>query len=519
MFHRPATATVRQVRLIPALLVVLAAICLAANLASAQEGAPAKGKPEASAPVAKAAQRVSPPAPSRSHHTLDAGGRHLAYTAVAGTLPLLNGKGDPAAHVFNVAYTLDDATSPRPITFVLNGGPGAASAFLHLGGLGPRGIDFNDKGSAPVEPVALHDNPDTWLSFTDLVFIDPVATGYSRTVAGTEEADRAYFGIDKDATALVDVIRLYLTRTERLLSPVFIAGESYGGFRAALLANRLLHAGISVRGIVLISPALEFSMLRGDRYTLLPQAMVLPSLAAAHLELAGGAGASFEPLAEVERFARTDYLLHMAAGEAPDSGIDRKLSRYVGLPVELLRRHGSRVGVRLFRQEYLRDNDRQLSSYDAAVSVPIPRGSQAHHDPILDGAVAVLAPAFTRYARSELGYDTDLEYKLLNRGVSGHWDYGTTPTRQGFAGALDDLQQARVLNNALGVLVVNGYTDLVTPYAMSRYLISQLPPIESARPIELKVYRGGHMMYLRPASRKALSGDAGAFYRSVLGGP
>jgi carboxypeptidase C (cathepsin A) len=520
MHHRSATGSSPERWLARALLCALAAFSLATGAALAQQPTPSATSPAPSpqaAPAAKGSPSVLPPEASRSHHTVGVGDRQLAYTAVAGTLPLLNGKGQPAAHVFNVAYTLDNAPAPRPVTFVLNGGPGAASAFLHLGALGPRGLDFNDKGSAAVEPVALRDNPDTWLPFTDLVFIDPVATGYSRTVAGTDEAERAYFGVDKDAEALVDVIRLYLTRAGRPLSPVFIAGESYGGFRSALLANRLLRAGLSVRGIVMISPALEFSMLRGDRYSLLPQAMVLPSLAAAHLELTGGMGVSFDTLDEVEGFARTTYLVHMAAGQLPDPDIDRALSRYVGLPADLMHRHGSRVGVRVFRREYARANDRQLSSYDASVSAPIARGSDAHHDPILDGAVAVLAPAFTRYARAELGYETDLDYKLLNRSVAGRWDYGTSPTRQGFAGVLGDLQEARTLSPGLGVLVANGYTDLVTPYAMSRYLISQLAPIESARPVELRVYRGGHMMYLRPASRKALTGDARDFYRSVLG--
>ena len=143
-------------------------------------------------------------------------------------------------------------------------------------------------GAAALEPVQLADNPDTWLGFTDLVFVDPVATGYSRSVAGTEEANRAFFGVEKDADAMADFARLYLTRAGRMLSPVFLVGESYGGFRAAHVADRLLAGGIAVRGAVLISPALEFSMLRGNAYALLPLTLVLPSIAAAHLELRDG---------------------------------------------------------------------------------------------------------------------------------------------------------------------------------------------------------------------------------------
>ena len=162
-------------------------------------------------------------------------------------------------------------------------------------------------------------------------------------------------------------------------------------------------------------------------------------------------------------------------------------------------------------REYQESNDRALSSYDATVSVALPRNERIPFDPILDGAVAVLAPAFSQYARAELGYLTDVQYRLLNREISGHWDFGTTATRQGFAGSLDELQRARTQNPSLGVLIIHGYTDLVIPYSISRYLIDQIPPIESARPIEFRIYRGGHMMYLRPNSRSALGADARAF--------
>ncbi len=186
-----------------------------------------------------------------------------------------------------------------------------------------------------------------------------------------------------------------------------------------------------------------------------------------------------------------------------------------GLAPDVIRKNHGRVSVRTFVRAYEKRGDRVLSRYDGIVSAPVPRHSEAHFDPILDGAVAVLAPAFTQYARGELGYRTDLRYELLNPSANGHWDYGTSATRQGFAGMLDELQDARTHNPALGVLIVHGYTDLVTPYAVSRYLVDQLAPIATARPIELKVYRGGHMMYLRPASRHALEDDARAFYGSV----
>jgi carboxypeptidase C (cathepsin A) len=495
------------------LLLLLAILAMPAGAGSLLAQAPAA--PQAKDQSAEKQQ----PAEAVSRHTVGQGESRLAYTASAGTLPLSGPKGEVTAHIFHVAYTLEAPQATRPITFVFNGGPGAASAFLHLAAMGPRGVNFSANGAGALEPVELADNPDTWLGFTDLVFVDPVATGYSRSAAGTEEADRAFFGVEKDANAMADFTRLYLTRAGRMLSPVFLVGESYGGFRAVHVADKLLAGGIAVRGTVLISPALEFSMLRGNAYALLPLSLVLPSLAAAHLERRDGLQAPLDILPEIERFARDRYLVHLAAGLKGDAEIDRTLARYTGLPPDVIRREHSRVSVRTFTREYQRRSDRVLSRYDATVSAPVPQRSEARFDPILDGAVAVLTPAFTQYARSELGYRTDLPYLLLNREVSGRWDYGTSATRQGFVGALEELQKARTHSPALGVLIAHGYTDVVTPYGISRYLIDQLAPIDTARPIELKVYRGGHMMYLRQPSRRALAQDAREFYGSVLKGP
>jgi carboxypeptidase C (cathepsin A) len=463
-------------------------------------------------------QTTNLPADAKSQHAVEIGGHRVGYTAVAGTLPLFGAKNEVTANIFYTAYVGDQASN-RPITFVFNGGPGAASAFLNLGAMGPRAVAFIANGAAALQPVTVVDNPDTWLDFTDLVFVDPVGTGYSRTTADTEEADRAFYAVDKDAEALTSFIRLYLARTGRDLAPVFLAGESYGGFRCILLAERLVSAGVAVRGLTLISPALEFSMLRGDRYALVPLALALPSIAAAHLEMRDGANASLDGLREVEQFSRTGYLIHLASGLQPSAEIDDKLSRYTGLPAKLIERNGSRVTADQFLHEYRESKDRALSFYDATVSVAVPRNEDINFDPILDGAVTVLTSAFSQHVRAELGYRTDVQYRLLNRSISGRWDFGTSSTRQGFAGSLDALQKARTQNPSLGVLIIQGYTDLVTPYSVSRFLVDQLPTIEAARPIDFKTYRGGHMMYLRPASRGALHEDTREFYGRFAGPP
>jgi carboxypeptidase C (cathepsin A) len=508
---------------VPRLLVLLlAAWSVPASAETMLAQAPAAPDAKAATPAQAARpERSRPPPPDAvSRHSAGQGEHRLSYTAVAGTLPISAGKAEVAANIFHVAYILEGPQAARPVTFVFNGGPGAASAFLHLGAMGPRVVNFSADGATALQPVALVDNPDTWLGFTDLVFVDPVATGYSRSIAGTAEAERrAFFGVDKDADAMAEFVRLYLTRAGRMLSPVFLAGESYGGFRAGLVAKRLLAEGIAVRGAVLVSPALEFSMVRHNPYALLPTALLLPSLAATHLELRDGPAGSLDTLPEIERFARGRYLVHLASGLRNDTEIERDLGRYTGLAADVLRREYGRVSVRTFVREHRQRSERTLSRYDGTIGAPVPRQGESRFDPILDGAVAVLTPAFTEYARTELGYRTDLPYELLNREVSGQWDYGTSPTRQGFAGMLDQLQEARTHNTALGVLIVHGYTDLVTPYAVSRYLVDQLAPIVTARPIEIKVYRGGHMMYLRPGSRNDLAADARAFYASVLKAP
>ncbi len=489
-------------------LLMFALLAVSAGTARAEDSKPAAQTAHAKTPGEGGAHI---PADSVTEHTIVIGGQSLAYKATAGSLPVFGAKGEVAAKIFYVAYVAGNRAG-RPVTFAFNGGPGAAAAFLHLGAIGPRIVPFMENGAELARPVQLADNPDSWLAFTDLVFIDPVGTGYSRATGG-DEGEHAYWGVEKDADSIADFVELYLARNGRELAPVYLAGESYGGFRAALLTDRLLAKGLNVRGATLISPALEFSMLGGDEFQLLPLAFELPSLTAAHVEMRDGPKAPLDAAHEAETYARTAYLTHLAEGLKNDPAVVAKLSEFTGLDADKVAKHHGRVSTDLFVREYEQRTDRALSRYDATVSVPAPRPEDNEHfDPILDGAVTALRPAAVTYLRQELGFHTDTEYRLLNRGVSGHWDFGTKPSRQGFAGSLDDLEKARMRNRALKILIVHGYTDLVTPYAASQYLIGQLRPIEGAAPIDLHVYRGGHMMYLRPSSRAELTRDARRLY-------
>jgi carboxypeptidase C (cathepsin A) len=249
----------------------------------------------------------------------------------------------------------------------------------------------------------------------------------------------------------------------------------------------------------------------------LPLTFALPSLTAANLEMKEGPKAPQDLVHEAESYARTGYLLHLAEGLKRDDAVIAALAKFTGLDPDIIAKQHGRVPTSVFVREYQRKTDRALSVYDATVSVPLPRPPEdMHFDPILDGAVSVLTPATVAYIRQELGFATDLEYRLLNREASGHWDFGIKAGRQGYAGSLDELEKARVRNPALRIFIAHGYTDLVTPYSMSRYLIDQLRPIEGAAPISLHVYRGGHMMYLRPLSQGELSADTQRFYSSAL---
>jgi carboxypeptidase C (cathepsin A) len=488
------------------LFMLLALLAVPSGAARPEEAMPAPQTAHAR-PSGEAASASHFPADSVTEHTISLGGQSIAYKATAGTLPIFGANGEVAAKMFYVAYVAENR-SGRPVTFAFNGGPGASAAFLHLGAIGPRIVPFAENGAEPVRPVQLGDNPDSWLAFTDLVFVDPIGTGYSRATGG-DEGEHAFWGVERDADSIAEFASLYLARNGRDLAPVYLAGESYGGFRAALLADRLLAKGLNVRGAALVSPALEFSLLRGDEFQLLPLALALPSLTAAHAEMRDGPKAPLDAAHEAETYARSAYLTHLAAGLKSDPAVVAKLSEFTGLDADKVAKHHGRVSTDLFVREYERRTDRAMSRYDATVSVPAPQPEDNERfDPILDGATTALRPAAVTYLRQELGFRTDIEYRLLNRGASGHWDFGTKPNRQGFAGSLEDLEKARMRNRALKVLIVHGYTDLVTPYDVSKYLVSQLRPIEGAASVDVRVYRGGHMMYLRPSSRSELTRDA-----------
>jgi carboxypeptidase C (cathepsin A) len=496
------------------LLMLLAVLTSLPALAVAQDASPhARQEAHDKATTTESGVLTLLPADAVSEHTLDTGSRKLVYTATAGTLNLFDPNGQRMAALFYTSYVArvaKDQPTNRPLTFAFNGGPGAASAFLHLGLVGPKVLDFGPTERDGAN-ARLIDNPQSWLDFTDLVLIDPIGTGWSRTAKADDAKN--FYGVKQDAEAIAKTIALYLAHNDRASSPKYLLGESYGGLRAAKVAGALSdEQGIVVSGIVMLSPLIDGALTFGANRFALGAALQLPSLAAAELERRN----TFSPqeLRAAEQFALTDYLTTLAGpppkGDAAQAFYTR-VAAMTGLPVNVVTR--SRGFVRDAYVKHLRRDERAVvSRYDITLAAPdpYPESDSAHgDDPVLDGFVRAYGGAFADYARNQLGYKTEMTYALLANGVNSRWDWGKGG--RATASASDDIRQLLATNPSFRLMIAHGYSDLVTPYAGSKYIVDHLPDNLADR-VAFKVYRGGHMLYTRAASRAAFSADAKAFY-------
>ena len=447
------------------------------------------------------------------------------YTTKAGLMRIGENPDSPTAELVYVAYTLDGAApGRRPITFCFNGGPGASSVYLHMAAIGPMTVEMGPRGALPPLPAKLAPNPQTWLHFTDLVFIDPVQTGYSRALPGPkgEPADPApYFEAEADLRSIAQFIRGYVSQNDRWMSPKAIAGESYGGLRVAALSRMLMtDYDINLNRAVLISPLLKTDLPSDDaRYNLVGMMTLLPSEAA----IAAAHGRSTIPsdpaelskaLAGVEQFALGEFVSGMARlGRASPAEADAFFARIgglTGLDPKLVAQHRGRVGAEDFAKNLLRDQSLVLDRYD---------GRQANDDPLperpeftsLDKTLTVLngvlsGPYFD-YLDRTLGYKSDRRYIMLNLAANAKWD------RSSPLGSAEDLGYALTMNSDLEAMVVHGYHDLSTPYFRSRYLLEQSVFGKNARQrLYFGAYPGGHMFYLDPASRAEFFKDVSGFY-------
>jgi len=521
MPHEPSPTACRRPCLAAARGVfALLVITVAGALPAGEPAAEAKPEP-AKQPVATLPDSSRPPVVTG--HVITLGGRELAYKAEAGMLPLLKEDGGPRANIFYVAYTLvtDADAARRPIMFCFNGGPGASAVWLHLGGLGPRRAKVSADGSLPPPPFELVANEHTILPACDLVFIDPVATGFSR--AAKDEKPEQFFGKDPDIAAMAEFIRLFTTRNARWRSPKYLCGESYGVFRAAGLAAELQDRhGMFLNGLVLVSGLVDYGTIIPGPSNDLPYSMFLPSFTAvahAHGRLPEELQADrAKALAEAEAFAAGEYLTALYAGLAlPEPrrvAAARTIARLTGLPEKLVLDHDLRVDPSTFREKLLADERLILGRFDGRITGR--DGDQAggvpRFDPSYDAALGPLAAAMNAYVREELKFESDLPYKVLT---------GVNPWPQDqnrYASTARQLGEALSRNHHLRILVQTGLCDLAVPSRSLRHSIDhlQIDPVLRNN-VTYASYDSGHMMYLRLEDLAKLARDLRAFLEPPVG--
>lgn len=481
--------------------------------------------PSASPSPAEKAEKLpdkdEPPVVTR--HEARIGGKSFKYTVTTGMMPLKTDAGETEARIFFMAYTADRTgpASQRPLMFSFNGGPGSSSVWLHLGALGPRRVRMLDDGRMPAPPYELVDNEESWLDQTDLVFIDPVGTGYSRPAK--PELGKKFWGLQGDIESVGEFIRLYLSRYQRWGSPLFLVGESYGTTRAAGLAGHLVDKGVAFNGIILVSTILNFQTARFTKGNDLPYVLFLPTYTATawyHQRLP--ADLQNKPLRavleEAEGWALGDYTLALAKGDrlpaAERQAVIEALARYTGLDKRFLDNSDLRVEIQRFDKELLRDQKRTVGRLDSRFEGidALAAGDRPDFDP----SMAAIRPPYTAlfydYVRGALGYKTDLTYHILGGGV-GPWEWGTN---NGFADVSESLRSAFAKNPHMKLLVAKGYYDLATPYFAAEYTLSHMGLDPSLRAnIRTREYEGGHMMYIDKKELAKLKTDVTVFVQDA----
>jgi carboxypeptidase C (cathepsin A) len=482
---------------------------------------------------------------STTEHTLQLPSGPLVYKAIADWISLRKIH-KPVAHLFHTAYIAEPQDGARPLTFVFNGGPGAASAYLHMGALGPQRVAFGKMGSLPEPPTQVVDNQETWLSFTDLVFIDPVGTGFSRAIqeSGAEkkaeggkdkssetglEENPEFWEIEKDLDALGEFICRFLSKYHRWTSPLFIAGESYGGFRVARMARRLQEQhGVGLCGAILISPAIELDALLDSDYNLNYWVELFPSLVAAahhHGRTRDLGDDDFQR--QGEAFANNELVRWLTQGEAlpadERASIVARMSALTGLSATVLERAAGRISATHFCRELLRDEQRLCGRYDASVTTvdPFPdRNDYEGPDPTLFSIDRLFTGAINHHLRSNLNVETELDYRLLSMQVNEAWkDKSKRHFFDRQVGAMDDLRYGMSLNGHMKVSITHGRFDLITPYFGSQRLtkLMKLTDEQQAN-LTSRTFDGGHMFYSWDESRIEFHAEMRQFYQSALPG-
>ena len=455
-----------------------------------------------------------PSAPTVTHQQLILGGQPLKYNVTAGILPVYDEKGNETASMFYLAYVRDGLKNAesRPVSFFFNGGPGSPSQMVNILAFGPKTVPLGNNSTPIGPPYKLEDNPDTLLNVTDLVFMDPVGTGYSNAVPPSD--NEKFWTVDTDIGSMSEFARVYLTRNNRTDSPVFIGGESYGGLRAAGMALKLQSLGIYPSGIILISPAIALDISSIGDFS--GDVNSLPAIAATawyHKK----AGARLlnktldEVLQEVRTWAQNDYLRALWNGnnltKDERDAVVKRLVDYTGLPEDYIRSNNLRINgfsSKLFEGERL-----WISLYDGRITGP------EGNDPLLPLTSPALTMAFDTYLRKDLGFQTDRYYSTLSFDVGRDWTYRSKQGMYTYTG--EDLASALKDNRYLKVFSASGIYDLLVPYDEVLFELHQMDvPPAIASNVQTKSYPGGHMPYLDKIARKQLISDLRIFYKGAL---
>ncbi len=435
------------------------------------------------------------------------GGRALSYTATVGTIPVYGTDNKKTGEVVFTSYTIDGPD--RPVTFAMNGGPGASSVYLNFGAFGPKRAAFGDEGQSPSDPATLTDNPGTWLDFTDLVFIDPIGTGFSRSLEGPELTRRDFYSTDNDIHYLSRAIFDWLVKNQRLRSRKYIAGESYGGYRVPRITHYLQsQLGVAMNGIVAVSPYLNPTIGDNGDLSPIPWVVTLPSMAAANLERQHKLSA--ETMAPVIAYARGDYAADLLRGRSDPQATTRivdHVTALTGLDKTFVQRAGGRIEIGAFLREAHREQATIGSVYDSNVTSfdPFPFApSQRSSDPLLESIIAPTTTAMVDFVTRVVGWNVNARYNALSYDVNSQWDSDSAALRQG---AVADLREAVAADPKLRVLIVHGWNDLSCPFMGSVLTVDQMPVMGDASRVSVHEYPGGHMFYSRHDSQAALRKD------------
>ncbi|HET8941903.1 MAG TPA: peptidase S10 [Rudaea sp.] len=472
-------------------------------------------KPDAAKSAESAAKDIHlPPFPADAHvnQVTHVAGKTINYTVTVGTLPVRDEKGNKTAEVMFTAYTVG-GDKQRPVTFALNGGPGASSVYLNFGAIGPKKVNFGDADDSPSDPATLHDNPGTWLDFTDLVFIDPVGTGYSRALVDDKEATTLFYSTNSDIHYLSRIIYDWLVTNGRMNSRKYLVGESYGGFRGPRITEYLqTQLGVAMNGVVLVSPYLDPDSYKNEYVSPIPWMLTLPSITAANLEREGKLTA--QAMEQVIDYTRGEYAHTLMLGNSNPTARDamiKRVTEMTGLDPTFVRYSGGRIDTRAYLREVHRSQGKIGSVYDSNVTAwdPFPHAPrQRSGDPLLNSIIAPTTTAMVNFITRTVGWKFDGRYNALSYEVNKLWHEDDDAD----SGSVSQLRQSVANDPRLHVLIVHGWNDLSCPFMGSVLVVDQMPDMGKPARVQVKEFPGGHMFYTRPDSQAALRKDVMAMY-------